>query len=74
MKAYEIRNMTLEEVRRALRDAEENLVNLRMQQALGHLEDPMSLRKARREVARLKTVLREHELGIRRLASEEARS
>ncbi|HID11061.1 MAG TPA: 50S ribosomal protein L29 [Candidatus Latescibacteria bacterium] len=74
MKAYEIRNMTLEEVRRALRDAEENLANLRMQQALGRLEDPMGLRKAKREVARLKTVLREHELGIRRLASGEARS
>ncbi|RKY59545.1 MAG: 50S ribosomal protein L29 [Candidatus Latescibacterota bacterium] len=74
MKAYEIRNMTLEEVRRALRDAEENLANLRMQQALGQLDNPMSLRKARREVARLKTILREHELGIRKLASEEARA
>ncbi|HIE04204.1 MAG TPA: 50S ribosomal protein L29 [Candidatus Latescibacteria bacterium] len=73
MKAYEIRKMTLEEVKRALREAEERLADLRMQHTLGKLDNPMELRKTKKEVARLKTVLREHELGIRRLASEQVK-
>lgn len=69
MKAYEIRAMSVEEARQELQDAEENLANLRIQLRMNQLDDPLRVRNARRDVARLRTVLREHELGIHRLAT-----
>lgn len=63
MTASEIREMTVDEIRARLQDQEEELANLRLQLATHQLEDGLAVRKARRDVARLKTVLREHELG-----------
>jgi large subunit ribosomal protein L29 len=70
MKPAEIRAKSIDEVRAELRDAEEELSNLRFRSA-GELNNPIRLRLRRRDVARLKTILREHELGICRLASAE---
>ena len=69
MKSYEIRAMSLEEVRRELQDAEENLANLKIQLKMNQLDDALRVRHARRDVARLRTALREHELGIHPLAA-----
>ncbi|HID94542.1 MAG TPA: 50S ribosomal protein L29 [Candidatus Latescibacteria bacterium] len=69
MKPDEIREMSHEEVMVRLRDIEEELSNLRFRLATRQLPDPLKVRHLRKEVARLKTVLREHELGIRRLAT-----
>ena len=70
MKPNEIREMSVEEVVRQLRDTEEELSNLRFQLSTKQLASPIRVRLVRREVARLKTILHEHELGIRKLASD----
>ena len=64
MKPHEIRQKTLEDVKNDLLAAEENLRTVRFQIVTGQLENSSLLKKARREVARLKTIVREHELGI----------
>lgn len=72
MKTYQIRNMLFNEVERELRNAEEDLTNLRFQKGIKQLSNPLQIRIARRNVARLRTILREHELEIRRLTTTPA--
>lgn len=66
MKAKEIRNFTTEELNAKLADLKEELFNLRFQHATGQLDNPMRMRAVRREIARVKTILRERELNIAR--------
>lgn len=66
IKMEEIRQLPLEELRIRLRDSEEELTNLRFQLALHQLDNPLKVRFARRDISRLKTVIREYELGIRK--------
>jgi len=68
MKPHEIREKTLEEVKDDLLTAEENLRTIRFQLVTSQLENTSALKNAKVEIARLKTVLREHGLGIHRLA------
>ncbi len=67
MKAYEIREKTLEDVKDDLSAAEENLRTIRFQLVTSQLDNVTLLTKAKREVARLKTIIKEHELGIFKL-------
>ncbi len=67
MKPNEIRDLTASDVRERIGEQEAELVNLRIQLATRQLDNPIVFRDARRDLARLKTVLREHELGIRTL-------
>lgn len=62
MKASEIRGKTSEQIRQDIQDAEEEWMNLRFQRASGQLADSSLLGKLRRDIARLKTVLRGREL------------
>ncbi|MDO4897808.1 MAG: 50S ribosomal protein L29 [Rothia sp. (in: high G+C Gram-positive bacteria)] len=48
-----------------LRESKEELFNLRFQAATGQLENPGRIRSVKRDIARIYTVLRERELGIR---------
>lgn len=48
-----------------LREAKEELFNLRFQSATGQLENSARLKAVKRDIARIYTVLRERELGIR---------
>ncbi|NMB45339.1 MAG: 50S ribosomal protein L29 [Firmicutes bacterium] len=66
MKAEEIRAMTSEELGRRLDDLKEELFNLRFQMVTAQLDNPMRVREVRRDIARVKTILRERELGIAR--------
>ncbi|MBR6021383.1 MAG: 50S ribosomal protein L29 [Kiritimatiellae bacterium] len=59
MKAKELRDMTAEEKAQALQTAQEAYFKLRMQQATGQLEKPLQLRGARRDIARILTVINE---------------
>ncbi len=68
MEPHEIRGKTLEEVNNNLIAAEENLRTIRFQLVTSQLENTSALKNAKIEVARLKTILREHELGIYKLA------
>ena len=63
MKIEELRKLTTEELQTKIKESKEELFNLRFQQATGNLEKPVRLRELRREVARMKTIIRERELG-----------
>jgi len=64
----ELREMTREELVQKRRDLEDELFNLNMRRSLKSLDDPLRLRHIGREIGQIMTVLREDELGIRRLA------
>ncbi|MGF1451577.1 MAG: 50S ribosomal protein L29 [Opitutales bacterium] len=57
----ELRELTPEELRKALRDTRTELVNLRLRKQLGQVEDTSMLSRLRRQVARIITLLREKE-------------
>jgi large subunit ribosomal protein L29 len=63
MKAREIRAMATEEIRSKLDETHEELFNLRFQWSTRQLKDTNRLIQVRRDVARLKTILRERELA-----------
>ena len=58
MKAREFKDLSLEELRKRLADEQEGLANLRFQLATSQLESPIKVRTVRRDIARLKTVIR----------------
>jgi len=60
------REMTSLELKAQLKDSKEELFNLRFQLATGHLEDYSRIRQLKKQIARLQTVVRERELGIRK--------
>ena len=62
--AGELRTSTEDELVAKLREAKEELFNLRFQAATGQLESHGRLRAVRKEIARIYTVMRERELGI----------
>ncbi len=68
MESTELREMSVEEVRHRLEDLHQEAFNMRFQHASGQLVTPIRLREVRREIARVNTLLREHDLGIRMLA------
>jgi large subunit ribosomal protein L29 len=61
MKASEIRNLSVEEIREKVSGLEEEFFNLRFQAKMGQLSNPVMLRMVRRDIARAKTVLHERE-------------
>ena len=61
MKATEIRKMSTEELQAKLKDLKEELFNLRFQLAINQLENPMRVSAVKKDIARVKTVLRENE-------------
>ncbi|MBI4418354.1 MAG: 50S ribosomal protein L29 [Ignavibacteriales bacterium] len=68
MKPMEIRQLSDEELNKRIQENEESLANLRFQQVLNQLENPMSIRHLRKDIARMKTILRERELQKRSVA------
>lgn len=66
MKIDEIKELQVEEIKQRLEDTLEELQNLRFQHATHQLDNPLKLRMLRKDIAKLKTVLREFELGIRK--------
>ncbi len=64
MKANELRNKSVEELNKSVSDMKTELFNLRFQLATGELDNPMRIKKVRKDIARVKTVLRERELNI----------
>ena len=60
----DLRRLANDELVSKLREAKEELFNLRFQAATGQLESHGRLRAVRKEIARLYTVMRERELGI----------
>ena len=65
MKKNEINKLSQDELATKLKDNEEALVNLRFQKALQQLDHPQQISLLRKEIAQVKTVIREFELGKR---------
>jgi large subunit ribosomal protein L29 len=63
--AHELDEMTDIDLESKLREAKEELFNLRFQAATGQLESHGRLRTVKKDIARIYTVVRERELGIR---------
>ena len=63
MKAEEYRGLSDEELANHLHDVQKQMFDLRFQSATDRLETPSQLRKARKEIARIKTLQRERELS-----------
>lgn len=62
MKSKELHEMTNEELNTKLGELKQELFNLRFRHASGQLENPVSIRICKRDIARVKTILREREL------------
>ncbi|MCG8608770.1 50S ribosomal protein L29 [bacterium] len=71
MKMQEIDELTKSEIELKLADTLDELYNLRFQHAMHQLDNPLTLNAIKKDIARLKTVLREYELGIRKPKQEE---
>ena len=63
-----MKELSINELKSRLIEVQEELEELKFQKALQQLENPLQLRYLRKEVAQIKTVLNEFELGIRRQA------
>ncbi|MCP4645589.1 MAG: 50S ribosomal protein L29 [bacterium] len=68
VKATELRELTEEELRQRLRERTEALHAFRMQMTTGTVDNVRSSRNARRDIARIKTILHERELAAEREA------
>ena len=64
MKANEIRDLSANELERRLDELKTELFNLRFQLATGQLDNPMNIKRVRKDIARVKTIIRERELNI----------
>ena len=65
MKKSKLNKLSLEELKIKLKESNESLMNMRFQKALQQLEHPKQITKVRKEIAQIKTVIREFDLGIR---------
>jgi len=59
MKAEKIREMSAEELQSKERELQEQLFKLRFQKSIGQLDNALKIRETRRDIARVKTVLRQ---------------
>jgi len=82
VKARDLRELSVDDLRRKEADLVDQIFRLRIQKAMGHLDTPLKVRTTRRELARVKTVLAEktrHQAGsgaagTRRASSPPAQS
>lgn len=63
MKASELRDLTAQELDNKLSELKAELFNLRFQLATGQLDNPMRIKMVRKDIARVKTVVREREIN-----------
>ena len=66
LKPDDIRAMSKEERLKKLEELRRELIKLRYQAEMGHIDNPMKIRNIRRSIARILTIMREEELGIKR--------
>ena len=64
-KEKNIKDMTLEELESKLVDSNESLFNFRFQRSLQQLEHPQIITKTKKEIARIKTYIRQYQLEIK---------
>lgn len=65
MKANEVRKMSVSELEAKLSELKKDLFNLRLQHATNQLENPVRIAQVKRDIARVKTIIREQQLAGR---------
>lgn len=65
MKISEVIELSTEELNAKVYSLKEQLFNLRRKKAVGQIENPSELKRVRKDIARIYTVLKERELGIK---------
>ena len=65
MKANEVRKMSGEELQTKLQDLKKDLFNLRLQHATNQLDNPSRIAEVKKDIARVKTIIREQQLAGR---------
>tara|TARA_Y100000031_G_C7882564_1_gene231451 strand:+ start:244 stop:453 length:210 start_codon:yes stop_codon:yes gene_type:complete len=63
MKAVELRNFSIEELFEKENDFKSEIFNLKIQMATGKIENPSRLKSLRRDIARVKTIIKEKKVG-----------
>ena len=64
MKANEVRKMSASELESKLVDLKKDLFNLRLQHATNQLDNPMQIAAVKKDIARIKTIIREKETNV----------
>jgi large subunit ribosomal protein L29 len=70
MRAAEMRQLTPEELAQRLNDSADDLFRLKFQLISGQLQDYVRIKQARKEIARIKTIIRERELQVNQTPTE----
>ena len=65
MKASEVRKMSAKELESKLMELKKDLFNLRLQHATNQLDNPVRIAQVKRDIARVKTIIRQQELASR---------
>jgi large subunit ribosomal protein L29 len=68
LKAEKVRDLNEDEILAKISELTEEIFNLRFRNSMRQLQNPLSIREKRRDIARLRTILTEHRKGIRKLA------
>jgi large subunit ribosomal protein L29 len=63
MKAHDLRQLSDAELLKRIQEEEENLSHLKFQKVIGQLENPMKLGHVKKDIARIKTILRDRQLN-----------
>ena len=63
MKAFEFRKLSDVELKKRIQEEEESLSHLKFQKVIGQLQNPMKMSQIKKDIARMKTILREREFG-----------
>ena len=71
MKSSDIRKLSVEEVELRLEEARQELWSLKFRATTEDLENPLLIRDTRKDIARMMTILKEHNANIRRLAQRD---
>ena len=64
MKAKEIRNLSVEDLNKKLEELKKDLFMLRMQHATNQLDNPLQIASTKKDIARVKTIIREKETNV----------
>ena len=64
MKIQDIRDLSTQELEDKIKDLKEELFNLRFQNAMNQLDNPKRISAVKKDIAKLKTILKEQELGL----------
>ena len=64
MKAKELKNLSVEELTKKLEELKKDLFMLRMQHATNQLDNPLQIATVKKDIARIKTIIREKETNI----------